>query len=179
MTTPGWKPSISTEKGSGWNRSEHALSDKVPAPETPEAEFANEMRSGFESESASGRERARYLNRIIVRVGDKIVLLLVRDIFWIQSHGNYLRLHVQNATYEHRMTIKDIYKYLDPDCFIRVHRSVIINLDHVADFDLPRNGNAFVHLRNGKALPISRTGRVILRRGLLGYSCISTGIDEA
>ncbi|HTX42791.1 MAG TPA: LytTR family DNA-binding domain-containing protein [Acidobacteriaceae bacterium] len=106
-------------------------------------------------------------------MGDRIVLLSVRDIFWVQSHGNFLRLHMKDVTYEHRMTIKDLSKRLDPDRFVRVHRSAIVNLDHVVEFDLPRYGNAFVHLRNGKAVPISGNGRLALRRGLLVHSCAS------
>jgi DNA-binding LytR/AlgR family response regulator len=105
-----------------------------------------------------------------IKAGDRIVLVPVRDILWIQSHGNLLQLHLHNASYEHRMTIKDIYRRLDPEHFLRIHRNALVNLDHVVDFDLPRQGNAFVHLRNGKALPISKTIRLVLRRGLLSQS---------
>ncbi|HUB18616.1 MAG TPA: LytTR family DNA-binding domain-containing protein [Acidobacteriaceae bacterium] len=113
-----------------------------------------------------------------VRAGDRIVLVQVCDLMWIQSHGNLLRLHLQNASYEHRMTIKEMCGRLDPERFLRVHRSVIVNLDHVVEFDLPRYGNAFVHLRNGKALPIGRTARPVLRRGLLSQSYAAVGADE-
>jgi DNA-binding LytR/AlgR family response regulator len=125
-----------------------------------------------------GTAAAKYLNRMTVKAGDKIVLVPVRDILWIQSNGNLLQLHLQAASYEHRMTIKDIYKRLDPERFLRVHRNALVNLDHVMDFDLPRQGNAFVHLRNGKALPISGTVRGVLRRGLLSQSYASAGVDD-
>ncbi len=171
MTIPGWKSLDSNEGGPGWGRPEHSLLDDDLSSTAVEAGFACETRPAFDSERSPGTQPAKYLNRTTVRVGNRIVLLSVRDIFWVQSHGNFLRLHMKDATYEHRMTIKDICKRLDPDRFVRVHRSAIVNLDHVVEFDLPRYGNAFVRLRNGKAVPISGTGRLALRRGLLVHSC--------
>lgn len=102
----------------------------------------------------------------------------MKDVLWIQSHGNLVRLHLQDTSYEHRTTIKDAYTHLDPERFVRVHRNAIVNLDHVAEFDLPRYGNAFVHLRNGKALPISRTARTVLRRELLSQTYPSMGAND-
>lgn len=63
--------------------------------------------------------------------------------------------------------MNDLYKRLDPDCFLRVHRNAIVNLNYVVEFVLPRYGNAFVYLQDGQALPISKTGRKALRRNLL------------
>jgi DNA-binding LytR/AlgR family response regulator len=120
----------------------------------------------------------KYLNRIAVKSGDRIVLVSMSEVFWIQSHGNLLRLHLQNAGYEHRITIKEFYRRLNPEHFVRVHRNAIVNLDHVLEFDLPRCGNAFVYLCNGKALPISGTARSALRRGLLLQACGSTDIGD-
>lgn len=108
-----------------------------------------------------------FLGRIAIAVGDKIVLLFLSDVLWIQSKGDMVCLHERNADYDCRMPMTDIHKRLDPRTFLRVHRSAIVNLDHVAEFSLPKLGNAFAHLRNGQALPISRTGRSALRRHLL------------
>lgn len=124
-----------------------------------------------------GRERPKFLGRVIVRVDDKLVLVHLQEVLWIQSKGNLLCLHLLNADYDCRMTMKDLSAMLDPNCFFRVHRSAIVNLDYVVEFDLPRYGNAFVHLRNGKALPISRSGRATLRRNLLSRSYVE-GNDE-
>ncbi|MGB9032873.1 MAG: LytTR family DNA-binding domain-containing protein [Acidobacteriaceae bacterium] len=127
---------------------------------------------------AHGAAREKYLHRMAVKAGDKIVLVSMSDVLWIQSHGNLVRLHLQSTSYDHRTTITNAFMRLDPERFVRVHRSAIVNLDHVTEFDLPRCGNAFVHLRNGKILPISRTARGILRRELLSQSYASTGTDD-
>jgi two-component system, LytTR family, response regulator len=120
----------------------------------------------------------KYLNRMSIRAGDRIVLIAVQDIVWVQSHGNVLRLYLHHASYEHRMTMKELCQQLDPETFVRVHRNAIVNLDHVVEFELPRCGNAVVRLRNGKTLPISGSARVALRRGLLTRPYSSIGSND-
>ena len=179
MTFPGLKPSYSNLEGSRWDRSKHVPSTNISRPEAVEAGSSYRIDAVRESAKTPNTLHVKYLERMALRVEEKIVLVCVRDILWIQSHGNLLWLHLQAARYEHRMTIKDICTRLDPDHFLRVHRNAIVNLDHVVEFDLPRCGNAFVHLRNGKTLPISRTGRLVLRRSLLSQSYASAATDDS
>lgn len=117
-----------------------------------------------------GSENRRFLTRIAARLENKLVLLQMKDVFWIQSKGNFACLHAQTGDFDCRTTMNDLSMRLDPDCFLRVHRNAIVNLNHVLEFDLPRYGNGFVHLSNGASLPISRTGRMALRRNLLTRS---------
>jgi two-component system LytT family response regulator len=112
----------------------------------------------------------RFLSRIAAKSGDKLVLVQFAEVFWIQSNRDFVCLHSQKGDYEYRTTMNDLYTRLDPDCFLRVHRNAIVNLNHVVEFELPRYGNAFVYLHDGQALPISKTGRMALRRRLL--SCL-------
>jgi DNA-binding LytR/AlgR family response regulator len=55
---------------------------------------------------------------------------------------------------------------LDPNHFLRVHRNVIVNLNHVTEFHLPTAGNMFVKLDNGACLPLRRANRGSLRKAL-------------
>src|ERR1700728_848352 len=183
MTILGWQASYSSHERSRSGSFEHAPSDVVSQREATGTGSEDGVDSAPASAKAPGTGPAKHLNRMTVKAGDKMVLVPVRDILWIQSHGNLLQLHLHAASYEHRMTIKDIHRRLDPDQFLRVHRNALVNLDQVVDFDLPRYGNAFVHLRNGKALPISGTVRGVLRRRLLSQcygSAVPTepGIDR-
>jgi len=178
MTLPGAKALYSDREESRWEESAQGGGADVSLPAAMGAGLAYGLDSAAEPGRAIEAAPAKYIHRMTVRAGDRIVLVQVCDLMWIQSHGNLLRLHLQNASYEHRMTIKEMCGRLDPERFLRVHRSVIVNLDHVVEFDLPRYGNAFVHLRNGKALPIGRTARPVLRRGLLSQSYAAVGADE-
>lgn len=108
-----------------------------------------------------------YLKRLAVKIGSKIVLVRIEDIFWVQSMGNLVRIQLQGTRYDCRMTMAKLQRRLDPTYFVRVHRCAIVNLDHVVEFDLPDVGNAFVHMANGKSVPISKAGRSLLRATLL------------
>ncbi len=179
MTSYGWKAPYSDHERSRWGISGHVQhSDDVAQPRAMESGSARRIDSVHDSGKAPSTVPVKHLSRMTVRAGDKIVLVSIRDVLWIQSHGNMLWLNLQTARYEYRMTMKDMYRQLDPERFLRVHRNAIVNLDHVVEFDLPRSGNAFVHLRNGKDLPISRAARLVLRRGLLSQSYASADADD-
>jgi len=174
MSAPGWKTSSPSAERSHWSGSTRAPVDQA---EVREAEFTDGNFQTVKMKDPAATP-ANYLQRMSVRVGSTIVLIRVRDVVWIQSHRNLLRLHLHHTSYEHRMTMKDIHKLLDPERFLRVHRSAIVNLDHVVDFELPRCGNGFVHLSNGLSLPVSKAERLALRCGLLSQSCAGAGADH-
>ena len=153
-------------------------------PATPASEFSEALpakvidpgstgRISSSSAQTPGSGVTKYLSRMAVRTEHRIVLVSLHDVVWIQSHGNFLRLHLQGATYLHRMTIQDICSQLDPERFLRIHRTAVVNLDHVVEFALPRRGAALVYLHSGIALPISRARRPELRRGLLSHAWAS------
>ena len=165
MSTPEWKAAFVNPERSRLASVERRLSAEREARKSV---FLVGADVDVSAENGISRTApAQYLNRLTIRAGDRIVLIFVRDIVWVQSYGNLLRLHLHNASYEYRMTMKEIHQQLDPDLFVRVHRNAIVNLDQVVDFELPKCGNAVVHLRNGKTLPISGNTRVTLRRRLL------------
>ena len=112
---------------------------------------------------------AESVSRMPVKVGDRVVLLPLQEILWIQSKGDWICLHAETADYDCRMTMAEMQTKL-PGSFLRVHRNAIVNLMQVLEFILPPSGNAFVSLSNGKALPISRSGRSELRQYLLSCS---------
>jgi two-component system LytT family response regulator len=108
----------------------------------------------------------QFVERLVVEVNEKIVLVRVSDIHWIQSCGKHVRLHVGETFHLLRQSMRSLETLLDPNRFLRVHRNAIVNLDHVAEFHLPPAGNMFVKLSNGRSLPLSRGNRSILRRRL-------------
>ena len=165
------------------SRSSQGLSISLEMPHLPQAQTESTDRRGRTRatpypDDYQVRTRSKFLGRVVVRRDDKLVPVHLREILWIQSKGNLLCLHLLNADYDCRMTMKYLTAMLDPNCFFRVHRNAIVNLDYVVEFNLPRYGNAFVHLSNGKALPISRSGRAALRRNLLSRSYVDENDDQ-
>jgi two-component system, LytTR family, response regulator len=112
----------------------------------------------------------RFIERLAVEVNEKIVLVRVSDIHWIQSCGKHVRLHVGETSHLLRQSMRSLEALLDPNRFLRVHRNAIVNLDHVAEFYLPAAGNMFVKLSNGRSLPLRRGNRSALRRSLKAMS---------
>lgn len=106
--------------------------------------------------------------RFLVRKLGREFLVSTSDIEWLQAAGNYVNLHVRGRDYPLRSTIAGIEAKLDPGRFARIHRSYIVNLDHVASIEPLDTGDARIHLRDGHMLPVSRRHRGDLRERLGG-----------
>ena len=122
------------------------------------------------SEHRDAMPRRQFLRRLAVEAGEKIVLVRVEDIQWMQSLGKHIRLHVGETSHLLRQSMKNLQAVLDPNRFLRVHRNAIVNLDHVDEFYLPPSGNMFVKLNSGVSLPLRRASRAALRRVLKDIS---------
>jgi DNA-binding LytR/AlgR family response regulator len=105
--------------------------------------------------------------RFLVRKLGKEFLIAAEEIEWLEAQGNYVNLHVRGRAYPLRSTISGVQSLLDPDKFVRVHRSHIVNLDHLIEIQPLETGDAQLKLRDGTAVACSRTYREVLRRGAL------------
>ena len=114
--------------------------------------------------SASAQETRP--ERFLVRKLGREFLVAASDIEWLQAAGNYVNLRVRGRDYPLRSTIAGIAAQLDPDRFLRIHRSYLVNLDQVASIEPLDSGDARVHLQDGTALPCSRRYRDALRARL-------------
>ena len=101
--------------------------------------------------------------RFLVRKLGREFLVAAADIEALQASGNYVNLLVRGREYPLRSTIAAIEARLDPRRFRRVHRSHNVNLDHVASIEPLDTGDARVHLREGRVVPVSRRYLGVLR----------------
>jgi two-component system, LytTR family, response regulator len=99
----------------------------------------------------------RYTSRIVFKSKGRILFLPVSDIRWVGAEENYLRICTERENHLLRETMARFETRLDPKSFIRVHRSAIVNLQHVKEIrtDTP-DGEAFVLMQNGQKVPVSR-----------------------
>jgi len=97
--------------------------------------------------------------RFLVRKLRREFLVATSDIAWVQAQGNYVGLRVNGHDYLLRATLTDFLQQLDPEYFVRVHRSHAVNLDHVAEIEPQDSGDARIHLRDGSTVPCSRRFR--------------------
>jgi two-component system LytT family response regulator len=94
------------------------------------------------------------LRRIAVKSAGAVVFFRMEEIDWFETAGNYVRVHVRNASYLFRAALARLEEQLDPQQFVRINRSVIVNIDRIAKL-LPSFGGDFVvELRDGTRLTL-------------------------
>lgn len=99
----------------------------------------------------------QYLKRIPVKSARGTTLVLTEEIDWISSDGHYLEIHIGNEVYLIREKLSELETKLDPQVFMRIHRSTIVNLDRIKSFHPLFNGDQLIILKNGRELNLSRT----------------------
>ncbi|HEX3968971.1 MAG TPA: LytTR family DNA-binding domain-containing protein [Edaphobacter sp.] len=106
--------------------------------------------------SSASRNGNRYTTRIVFKSRGRIVFLPVSDIRWISAEENYVRISTQGESHLLRETMAHLEEKLDPEMFLRVHRSSIVNLQHVKEVRTETDGEYAVVLVNGEKLTMSR-----------------------
>ena len=95
--------------------------------------------------------------RLFIRCDGEIHVMAPEDIMWIESDGDYVRLHVTDKARFVRMSLHKMMDKLDPAHFVRIHRSTIVNLRHMKKASPALYGEYTVELTNGTRLKVSRT----------------------
>lgn len=101
--------------------------------------------------------------RIVVKAAGRVFFLRPAEIDWMEAAGNYVRLHVGKQTHLVRETMKGLEERLDPDTFVRVHRSRIVNLDRVREIQPWFHGEHVILLESGEQLTTSRRHSIRLQ----------------
>jgi hypothetical protein len=96
---------------------------------------------------------------LTVRSGNQSILVRVSDIRWIEGAGDYVRLHLGLANHLHSERLKRLETRLDPDRFVRVHRSAIVNVEAVRKLRHLGHGDYEAVLEGGSTVRVSRTRR--------------------
>lgn len=108
--------------------------------------------------------------RFLVRKLGSEFLVAARDVEWLEAAENYVNLHVRGQVYPLRSTMAAISARLDPQRFVRVHRSYIVNLDFLVQIEPLDTGDARLLMKDGTRVPCSRRYRNALRGDRVGAS---------
>lgn len=101
----------------------------------------------------------RYRTRISVKHGDRIRLIDVRTIDWIEAAGKSVRIHVNSGVIDTRISLSALHQRLDPESFVRVHRSIIVNASRVIEIQPWFHGQYVLILQDGKKVISGRSYR--------------------
>ena len=100
-----------------------------------------------------------FLERVVVRVGQRIQFVRVDEIDWMAAEGNYVRLHVGKRSHLVRESLTRLAERLDPQSFLRIHRSVVVNTERIREVQPLHKGAYAVVLQDGTKLTSTSTFR--------------------
>ena len=95
------------------------------------------------------------MTRLFVRSGTGVIPVLVNDVAWFEASGDYVTAHTTRSRHLLHLPLNRLEARLDPKRFVRVHRTHIVNLDHVTAFRRQARG-LVAELRDGTKVPVSR-----------------------
>ncbi len=101
----------------------------------------------------------KFLERLVVKTVGRVYFLKVDEIDWIEAAGNYVKLHVGRDGHMLRETMSGIEGKLDPERFVRIHRSTLVNVDRIKELHPLFSGDYSVMLHDGTELALSRNYR--------------------
>jgi two-component system LytT family response regulator len=126
-----------------------------------------QVRRGAEAEASAqllamrqdGQANRGPLDRVLIKTPGRFYFVKTEDIDWIEAAGNYLRLHAGGETHLLRETMNSLERRLEAGRFVRIHRSTIVNVERIREFQTLFHGDYVVILKDGTELTMSRSYR--------------------
>jgi two-component system, LytTR family, response regulator len=115
-------------------------------------------------ESLKPERKASYDSHLFVQKSEKLFNLAIDDILFLEASGDYTVITTKTDQYVSSSGIGRLEELLTPDIFFRVHRSTIININHLKEIEKHFNGGMMVKMHNGKTFPVSRTYAKMIRK---------------
>ncbi len=109
---------------------------------------------------------AEPLQRVVVKIGTKIQVLPIAEVIYLEAQDDYVMLYTGTGKYLKQQTMKYFEGALDRACFTRVHRSYIVNVEHIAQLEQYEKESYRLLLKNKAVLPVSRSGYMELKKVL-------------
>ncbi len=103
--------------------------------------------------------RSSYAERLTVKSSRGMTFLRADEVDWVDAAGNYVRLNSRGETYLMRETMNSLEQRLDPEMFLRIHRSTIVNIERIREIRPLQHGEHLVILDSGQRLTLSRSYR--------------------
>lgn len=104
--------------------------------------------------------------RIVVKKGVNIVILPIQTVFYIEAFDDYVKVHTKEGFYLKKKTMAHYEKTLDPQQFVRVHRSYLMNLSELTRIEAAEKDSHVALLKSGVRIPLSATGYTKLKEVL-------------
>ncbi|MEO5911016.1 MAG: LytTR family transcriptional regulator DNA-binding domain-containing protein [Pelobium sp.] len=96
--------------------------------------------------------------RIVVKIGNKIKIISIYDITHLAADDDYVNIHTKEGAFLKSQTLAFFEKNLNPQLFVRVHRSYIVKIDQITKIEPYEKEGHVVILKTGEKIPVSKTG---------------------
>jgi two-component system, LytTR family, response regulator len=112
--------------------------------------------------AASARTPGQQLDRIVIKDGTRVHILALAKIEYVEAQDDYVAVHSGGKTYLKQQTLSAIERALDPQRFVRVHRSYVVNVERIEKVEPITRDSRVAVLRDG-------TRNLLVRPGISGY----------
>lgn len=102
------------------------------------------------------------LQRVVIKNGSKIEMINFDELYYVESYGDYARLHSQKGKFIKQKTMKDFEEVLGAG-FLRIHRSYLVNTICIQKLELYEKNTYQLLLKNGDRLAVSKSGYKLLK----------------
>jgi two-component system, LytTR family, response regulator len=103
-------------------------------------------------------EREKILNRVVARLGSKIIVIPVDKIYYFEAQDDYVMVHSEIGRHLKEKTLKYFEAHLPGDSFVRIHRKYIANLAYISSVELYEKNTHLVAMKNGDKIRASQEG---------------------
>lgn len=122
-------------------------------------DYLNSVTGATNKNDKSGSVDKTFISRLMIKSKEHLSFILIDEIDWIESAGDYVYIHTNSNKYIIRETMVSLEEKLNPKNFIRIHRSAIVNVDKIKSLKPNEHGDYEVFLYSGAKLKLSRTYR--------------------
>ena len=151
---------VAARKGMERPPAAEVVPEPPPSSEESEAEVPTSAASRL---AATARRPGQFVERLLVRDGANVHVIPVQTLDYLEAQDDYVAIHVAGKSHLKAGTLADISAGLDPDRFVRIHRSYVLNIERIGKLELYAKDSRMVILRDGKQLPVSRAGYARLK----------------
>ncbi len=102
--------------------------------------------------------KGEWLERVVLKHNSKILIIPANEIIYIEAQDDYVMLHTERGKFLKQKTMRWFEKNLNPDNFLRLHRSFIARLDAIVQLELYEKESYRAILKNGDKISVSKTG---------------------
>ncbi len=118
--------------------------------------------------AADARVPGRRLERLVIRDGANVHVVPIERVDAIEAQDDYIAVHTEGRTWLKHQALAELEAQLDPERFVRVHRSFLVNVERIARLELMAKDMRVAFLKDGREVPVSRSGFQRLRERMGG-----------